>query len=138
MFDAGWQGANATTKGRGDNQNGWEVGYSYALPVGKVTILPRIAYGAMNNINGGTRNLNARYWLGSVEANTALTGTVGTYVSFSHMNGTNADSIKRANRVQAGFDFAVTKDFSVRAGLSTQKFGDDRLNGGVLIGTYSF
>ena len=141
LVDVGLQGAGATTKGVGtDRQSGWEVGYTYPLSFGKVTVLPRLATGAMNRIDpaGAGFTLNARYWLGSVEANMPLADKLGGYVSYSHMNGINADSIKRANRVQAGVDFAVTKSLSLRTGYSYQKFAEDNLNGVVLIGSYSF
>ena len=140
-FDAGLQGAGATTRGVGtDRQSGWEVGYSYALPVGKFNVIPRIATGAMNRIDpaGAGFTLNARYWLASVEGQLPLNDKLGVYTSYSHMNSINADSIARANRVQVGVDYAVTKSIGVRAGYSYQKFAEDNLNGVVLIGTYSF
>lgn len=140
-FDAGIQGVRTYASGVGvDRANGFEVGYSYPFQAYGLTFIPRVAYGSMAHINpkGTGYDLHARYWMPSLEVDKALTSTVGTYVSFSHMNGVNADSIARANRVQAGLDFSLTKDFVLRTGYSFQHFGDTVQSGVVVVGTYSF
>lgn len=135
-IDAGLQGATANVNNvPTDKQYGWELGYSYPVSAGRFTIIPRLAFGAMNNI---APNFDARYWLGSVEASTPIYKNVGGYVSISHMNGTNADSIARANRFQIGADWALTKTFNLRTGYSFQRFGADNLSGVVAVGSYSF
>lgn len=141
VFDAGIQGIRTYTAGYAvDRANGYEVGYSYPLTFGKFGVIPRIAYGSMAHINpaGTGYNLHARYYMPSVEVDYALNPTINTYVSFSHMNGVNAESVARANRVQAGVDFTITKELALRTGYSYNKFGDTPQQGVVLIGTYTF
>jgi opacity protein-like surface antigen len=102
-----------------DNIAGFEVGYSYALPVtNKLTVTPRIAYGELNGINIGTRDIKAKYQLTTVEGSYALTGTVAPFVGLSHTRGVNADAIHSWNRVTAGVDYALSKNTSLRVGLS--------------------
>ncbi len=140
-FDAGLQATKTYTAGfAADRANGWEVGYSLPLTIGKFGVIPRIAYGSMANINpaGTGYDLHARYYMPSVEVNYALAPALGVYTSFSHMNGVNADSIARSNRVQAGVDFTLTKSFAVRTGYSYAKFADTPQSGLVVVGTYSF
>jgi hypothetical protein len=135
-IDAGLQGATANVNNvPTDKQSGWELGYSYPLSVDRFTVSPRIAYGAMNAI---APNFNARYWLASVEVSTRLAENIGGYVSVSHLNGANADSIARANRFQIGADWTLTKTFNLRTGYSFQRFGADNLSGVVAVGSYSF
>ena len=140
-FDAGIQGTRTFTRGFAtDRANGYEVGYSYPMTVGKFGVVPRIAYGSMANINpaGTGYDLHARYYMPSVEVNYALGSKVGVFTSLEHMNGVNADSVARANRVQAGLDFTITKDFAMRTAYSYNKFGDTNQQGVVLVGKYSF
>ena len=140
-FDAGVQGTRTSVDGfAADRANGYEVGYSYPLTVGKFGVIPRIAYGSMANINpaGTGYDLHARYYMPSVEVNYALSPKLGVFTSFEHMNGVNADSVARANRVQAGLDFTITKDFAMRTAYSYNKFGDTNQQGVVLVGKYSF
>lgn len=141
VFDAGLQGVWTTTQHFGtDRARGYEVGYGYPLSLGTVRLSPRIAYGQMNKIDpaGSGFQLNARYYLASLEASKNIAGNLGGYVAVSHMNGLNGDSVARANRLQFGVDYTLTPQMGVRLGLSTQKFGDTQQNGAVVIGTYSF
>ena len=140
VVDAGIQGSRTNQTAFSDNQTGWELGYTYPLSFGSISVLPRAAYGAMNKINpdGTGFKLNARYYLLSVEADKTLSDRFGAYVSYSHMGHANDDSIRRANRVQFGIDTALTKSFGLRTGLSFQKFDTTQQNGLVLIGTYTF
>lgn len=139
-FDIGLQGANTTDMNTGAlARSGWELGYTYPLTVGKVTVLPRVATGQLNSIapvEVGVTQSN-KYFLASVEADYRLSEKLGTYVSYSHMNSIQS-STSHANRVQAGIDYAVTKAISVRTGYSYQKFDGENLNGLVLVGNYSF
>lgn len=139
-FDVGAQTTRAFVAGNTvDNARGYEVGYSYPLSYDKLTITPRIAYGRLGNIEGGLGTmLNAKYYMPSIELSYSLAPKVGVFTSFSHMNGINADSVVRANRVMVGVDYAFTKEFALRSALSTNKFGDLRQNGVVLIGAYTF
>ena len=140
-LDAFVQGAFARNRTLGhDRQSGWEVGISKSFEFGSVSLTPRLATGAMNRIDppGLGQQLNARYWMASVEAGFPLvTGFTG-YASASHMNDINADSIPRANRFQLGVDTSLTKNIGLRVGASTNKFGDNRLNGLVVVTSYSF
>ena len=129
-FDAWLQGSHNRTNGSIDNLNGWELGYSYALPVGSLTITPRIAYGAMNNIdNGAGGRLNARYMLTTVEASHPISEGLSGFAGVSHTKGLNADAIQSWNRTTAGVDYSLTKNISVRVGgsyirqLQTNQYG---------------
>jgi opacity protein-like surface antigen len=140
-FDFGLQGTRAQYYGfSNDDSNGWELGYSYPLTYGAFTVVPRFAFGEMNHINpdGTGYNYNAKYFLPSLEADHALTPYAGGYVAYSYMRKANADSIVKANRLQAGIDWTVTKSITLRTGLSYNKFGDQNQEGVVVIGTYGF
>ena len=140
-FDAGLQTTRTYTNGFDvDRANGYEIGYSYPLTIGKFGVIPRIAYGSMANINpaGTGFDLHARYYMPSIEVNYPLNSNLSTFVSFSHLNGLNSDSVARANRVQAGIDLTLTKTFVIRTAYSYNKFGDTNQQGVALVGTYSF
>jgi opacity protein-like surface antigen len=139
-FDAGLQGIRTYQPGGVDRADGYEIGYSYPLTLGKFGVIPRLAYGSMAHINpaGTGFDLHARYYMPSVEVNYALNPKLGVFTSFSHMNGVNAASVARANRTQAGVDFTLTKSLALRTAYSYNKFGDTPQQGVVLIGTYSF
>ena len=139
-FDIGLQGVNTTDMNTGAlARSGWEIGYTYPVTIGKVTVLPRIATGQMNSIapvEAGLTQHN-KYFLASVEGDYRLSEKFGTYVSYSHMNSIQSTPL-HANRVQVGIDYAVSKAISVRTGYSYQKFDGDNMNGLVLVGSYSF
>lgn len=119
-FDGWLQGMRMTGNNQAiDNIAGWEVGYSYAFPItNKLTLTPRLAYGELNGINIGDRDIKAKYQLTTVEGSYALTGTVAPFVGLSHTRGVNADAIKSWNRVTGGIDYAIAKNTSLRLGLS--------------------
>lgn len=140
-FDAGLQGLKATNPGFGtDNSQGFEIGYSYPVSVDKYRITPRIAYGALNQIEpaGSGFSLNARYALLSLEVAAPITKDLGGYVSYSHQNGTNADFGSPSNRVQAGVDFALTDKVALRTGVSFMRQAGFQQNGVVAIVSYGF
>lgn len=145
IFDAYAQGVKATSyTGVVDNLNGWEFGYSGYF-ANTVNLNPRIAYGAMNNIDMGGYVGNARYVLASVEASTAIKGPFSFtgapfmgYTSYSHMAGTNAASIRSSNRWQLGIDTPITDEFTLRVGYSRIWQLDTIQNGVVVMGFYTF
>lgn len=126
-FDAYWQGVRAWGTGYTDHLSGFEVGYAQFLPVGKVTLNPRVAYGTMGNINGASKTTT--YMLYSLEATAPVVDKIGGYVSVSHRNGLNAPAISASNRVQAGLDLSITDKATLRLGgsivkeLKTTQFG---------------
>jgi hypothetical protein len=138
IFDAYAQGVKATSyAGVVDNLNGWEFGYGGYF-VNTINLNPRIAYGAMNNIDLGGYVGNARYVLASLEASTAITGPFTGYTSYSHMAGTNDASIRSSNRVQLGVDTALSDTFTIRLGYSRIWQLDTIQNGVVVMGFYTF
>jgi hypothetical protein len=126
IFDGYLQGSYNNTHGDIDSLNGWEFGYSYAIPVGKFTVTPRIAYGAMNNIGGAG---NARYALTTLEGSYPIRDGLSTFANISHTFGLNDAAIKSWNRATAGIDYSLTKNTSLRLGasyirqLQTDQFG---------------
>jgi hypothetical protein len=138
IFDTYAQGVKATSyTGVVDNLNGWEFGYGGYF-VNTINLNPRIAYGAMNNIDLGGYVGNARYVLASLEASTAITGPFTGYTSYSHMAGTNDASIRSSNRVQLGVDTALSDTFTIRLGYSRIWQLDTIQNGVVVMGFYTF
>lgn len=145
IFDAYAQGVKSTSyTGVVDNLNGWEFGYGNYFP-NTVSLYPRIAYGAMNNIDLGGYVGNARYVLVSIEASTAIKGPFSFtgapftgYTSYSHMAGTNAASIRSSNRWQLGIDTPITEQFTLRIGYSRIWQLDTIQNGVVVMGFYTF
>lgn len=116
--DAYWQGVRAWGANYTDRLNGFEVGYSYAFPVGSATVIPRVAYGTMGNIPNTDVS---KYMLYSVEVGMPLQPEFNGYVSVSHRNGLNKESISASNRVQAGLDIPLSKNTTVRVGGSVMK-----------------
>jgi len=137
IFDAYAQGVKSTTNGAIDNLNGWEFGYGGYF-ANTINLNPRIAYGAMNNIDMGGYVGNARYVLASIEASTAISGPFTGYTSVSHMAGTNAASIRSSNRFQLGVDTALNEKFTMRVGYSRIWQLDTVQNGVVVMGFYTF
>ncbi len=145
IFDAYAQGVKSTSyDGVVDNLNGWEFGYG-AYFANTINLYPRIAYGAMNNIDMGGYVGNARYVLASIEASTAIkapfsfTGApLMGYTSYSHMAGTNAASIRSSNRWQLGIDTPITDEFTLRVGYSRIWQLGTVQNGVVVMGFYTF
>lgn len=136
-FDAYWQGVTDHTNGVRDTLNGWEVGYGLFIAGDKVNVLPRIAYGAMTNINVGY-NAQSRYLLASIELQTPLTGTIGGYVGTSHMKGLTADAIQSNNRLQAGVDVALSEKTVLRVGYSFVRQFQANQNGVVTMLFHTF
>lgn len=138
IFDAYAQGVKATSyTGVVNNLNGWEFGYGGYF-ANTINLNPRIAYGAMNNIDMGGYVGNARYVLALLEASTAIKGPFTGYTSYSHMAGTNAASIRSSNRWQLGVDTALSETFTVRLGYSRIWQLDTIQNGVVVMGFYTF
>lgn len=133
--DAYWQGVRAWGTGYTDRLNGFEVGYSYAFPVGSATVIPRVAYGTMGNIPN-TEVL--KYMLYSVEAGFPLKPEFSGYVSVSHQNGLNKESISASNRVQAGLDLLMSKNVTLRIGGSVTKELGSTQRGVVSMMFYTF
>jgi hypothetical protein len=120
-FDGWLQGSRNYSAGFSkDRLQGWELGYGYTLPVaGDLTFTPRLAYGAMNNIDfGGGAEGNARYWLLSGEAALPIREGLGLFIGASHTFGANADAIQSWNRFMTGVDVSLTKKISLRLGVS--------------------
>ena len=122
-----------------DRANGYELGYSYAFPVGsKFTLIPRVAIGAMNVIDpsGGGFQYTSKYYLVSLEAQMPITEKITGYASYSH-TGDISDSLV-SNRGQIGIDYAISKSFSLRTGLSHTNTAGTAQNGLVVVGSFSF
>ena len=134
-FDAYWQGVRAWGNGYTDHLNGFEVGYSYALPVGSVTVTPRVATGTMGNIPGTAVSKYMQY---SVEAGVPLKPEFSGYVSVSHRNGLNKEAIQASNRVQFGLDLLMSKNVTVRLGGSVVKELGSTQRGVVSMLMYTF
>ncbi len=141
-FDFGIQAAGAVSDNAGAvRATGWEIGYSLPITTGKITLIPRIATGAMNTIdpNASGFSKSDRYVLGSVEAQMPLTASLTGYTSYTRMSSIIADQNFAYSRVQAGVDFSVTKALTVRTGLShTQTDRTVVSNGAVVVASYSF
>lgn len=137
IFDAYAQGVKSTTNGIEDTMNGWEFGYGGYFP-NTVNLYPRVAYGAMNNIDLGGYVGNARYLLASIEASTAIKGPFSGYTSVSHMAGLNDASIRSSNRFQLGVDTAFNETFTLRVGYSRIWQLDTIQNGVVVMGFVTF
>lgn len=120
------------------NFNGWELGYSYYVPLKSFSVTPRIASGVMANSDLFGSKFEAKYVLASVEASYTIKPGLSTYVGASHMHGLNDDSVRASNRVQAGVDYSVTPQTTVRLGGSQIRGNDTIQNGIVTMVFYSF
>lgn len=116
-FDAILQAQRSHAAGTTDSSRGFEVGYSYALPVGSFTLVPKMAYGQFNGVDTGTGTVTAKYWLPSVEVQVPLNQSVNGFVGVSRNIAINGD-MSSYNRVIAGADFVLNQKTSLRVGGS--------------------
>ena len=118
---------------KADNSTGWEVGYSQTIPFEKFTLVPRVAYGRFNNIEGVG---SSKYMLATIEGQMPINEQVGGFAAYSHTMGLG--DAPSANRVTAGVDVALDKNVALRLGVSHIRQSQADSNGVYSVLTYSF
>lgn len=138
-FDAGLLGARYRGVRTTDDANGFELGYSNGLAVGRVGLTGRLGYGRMNQIdaNGGGFTGNTNYWSGAVEASTPVVGSLNAFAGYRHRNGFGS-ALQAQNRYTLGVDYAVNKSVALRAGYAHTRQGTLVYNGLTTAATYNF
>lgn len=122
-----------------DDANGFEVGYSNGLAIGRAGLKGRVAYGRLNQVdgNGGGFTGNTSYLSLGAEAATPVTTAVNAFVGYRHRNALNSDTPTQ-NRYTAGVDFALNKSVALRAGLAHTRQAGFSFNGITTAVAYNF
>lgn len=138
-FDGYAQGVYGRGPGYVDSLQGFEFGYTVpGLSLGKIAVMPRIAYGQMHNVGVPGTDGKSKYALVSTELNMPIKEGLNGYVSASHMKGYTPSAIASQNRLQAGVDVVLTEKLMARIGYSAIRQYQTTQNGVVLMAFYSF
>jgi hypothetical protein len=106
-----------------NNSRGYEVGYSNQLGYGGATLMGRVAYGRLNDVDvtgGGFRD-HASFTSYEVEGKMPVATDLSAFVGYRHRKDNGDVNAFAQNRYTAGVDYAVDSSLSVRAGVATAR-----------------
>lgn len=115
-----------TTNGTQGNQTGYEIGYLYPIAVAGHAVIPRVFAG-----NLGALNVDGHYAGAGAEARFPLFG-FDTFIAADYRLNTAAAAVNEKT-YQAGVDYQINKDYSVRAALKHANYSNVEFQNGVAV-----